>query len=83
MRAERDDGAGVRFSVSDLGDGISAAAADRIFEPFFTTKSDGMGLGLAVCRTIITAHGGTLWATPNPDRGSTFAFTLPAAGGVS
>ena len=83
VRAERGDGAGVRVSVSDLGDGISAAAADRIFEPFFTTKSDGMGLGLAVCRTIIAAHGGTLWATPNPDRGSTFSFTLPAAGGVS
>jgi two-component system, LuxR family, sensor kinase FixL len=83
VRAESADGARVRVSVSDRGEGIPAAGADRIFEPFFTTKSDGMGLGLAVCRTIIAAHGGTLWAAPNPDRGSTFAFTLPAAGGAS
>jgi len=50
---------------------------DQIFEPFFTTKAKGMGLGLSVCRTIIAAHRGKLWATNNPDRGATFRFTLP------
>ena len=80
VRAEPDDGTGVRFSVADRGVGLPPGGADRVFEPFFTTKADGMGLGLAVCRTIIAAHGGRLWATSNPDRGATFHFTLPGAG---
>ena len=50
---------------------------EQIFEPFFTTKEEGMGLGLSVCRTIITAHRGKLWATNNTDRGATFHFSLP------
>ena len=50
---------------------------EQIFEPFFTTKEEGMGLGLSVCRTIIAAHRGRLWATNNPDRGATFHFSLP------
>ena len=77
VRAAADDGAGVCVSVSDRGPGIPAEAVDRLFEPFFTTKADGMGLGLAVCRSIISAHGGRLWASENPDRGATFSFTLP------
>jgi signal transduction histidine kinase len=79
VRAETADGAGIRVSVADRGVGLPAGGSDRVFEPFFTTKADGMGLGLAVCRTIIAAHGGRLWATSNPDRGATFHFTLPAA----
>jgi two-component system sensor histidine kinase TtrS len=55
-------------------------AEARVFEPFFTTKAQGLGLGLSVCRTIITAHGGSLSAVNNPDAGATFGFTLPAHG---
>jgi signal transduction histidine kinase len=52
---------------------------EQIFEPFFTTKEKGMGLGLSVCRSIIAAHHGKLWATNNPDCGATFHFSLPPA----
>ena len=76
---ESADGAGVRVSIADRGSGISPELAETIFEPFFTTKSHGMGLGLAVCRTIITAHGGKLWATNNADRGASFHVTIPTA----
>jgi two-component system, LuxR family, sensor kinase FixL len=70
---------GVEVSVNDRGQGIPADKLERIFEPFFTTKAHGMGLGLSVCRTIVTAHGGKLWAENNPERGATFYFTQPAA----
>jgi len=72
------DGREVRVSISDQGRGISPEELERIFEPFFTTKKVGTGLGLAVCRTIISAHGGELRAVNNPQRGATFQFTLPA-----
>lgn len=65
----------IRIAVSDLGPGIEFP--DRIFEPFFTTKDDGMGMGLAICRSIVEAHGGRLWAEKDEPRGSTFFFTLP------
>lgn len=68
----------VQVSVADQGRGISPEKIEHIFEPFLTTKETGMGLGLAVCRTIISAHGGELWAINNPKRGATFQFTLPA-----
>lgn len=74
-----DDGVGV--AVTDRGCGIPPEDLERIFEPFFTTKAQGMGLGLAVCRTITAAHGGRLWATNNADRGARFHFTLPAKPG--
>jgi signal transduction histidine kinase len=71
----------VAVAVSDTGSGIDPAMSELIFEAFFTTKPNGVGLGLAVCRTIVKAHGGRLWAYPNRPRGSVLHFTLPAAAG--
>jgi signal transduction histidine kinase len=73
-----DDGY-VHFAVRDRGMGIDPAVADRLFEPFVTTKSDGLGLGLSISRTIVSAHGGTLWAENNADRGATVHCRLPGA----
>ena len=67
----------VVVAVRDSGAGLDPKNVERIFDPFFTTKPEGMGLGLSISRTIIEAHGGTLWATPNEDRGATIQFTLP------
>lgn len=72
------DGA-VQVSVADDGAGIPLDGFERLFEPFVTTKPHGLGLGLAVCRTIVGAHGGRIWATNNADKGASFHFTLPAA----
>lgn len=69
----------VLIAVSDTGTGLDATNADRIFDAFFTTKPEGMGMGLSICRSIVEAHGGRLWASPNLPRGSVFQFTLPAA----
>jgi PAS domain S-box-containing protein len=79
VRTERSREGGVRVSVGDRGTGLTPEVLKRIFEPFFTTKSTGMGLGLKVCRTIITAHGGQICGDNNPEQGSTFHFELPAA----
>jgi signal transduction histidine kinase len=65
----------LQVAIKDSGPGIQNP--DRIFEPFFTTKGEGMGMGLAICRSIVEAHGGRLWAENNPERGATFFFTLP------
>jgi PAS domain S-box-containing protein len=65
-------------SVEDTGLGIEAEHADRLFAPFFTTKSHGIGMGLRICRSIIEAHGGRLWAAKNEPRGAVFHFILPA-----
>src|SRR5207247_1804819 len=67
----------VRVSVADRGSGIPEEKMQQVFERFFTTKKEGMGLGLSVCRTIINAHEGKIWATNNADRGATFHFSLP------
>ncbi len=66
----------VRISVADQGSGIPEGNEERVFEPFFTSKRHGLGLGLAICRTIVTAHGGRLWAVNNADRGATFHLVL-------
>ena len=70
----------VAVSVADTGSGISPVIEAQLFQPFVTTKSDGMGIGLSVCRAIVEAHGGRLWAEANPGGGSVFRFTLPTVG---
>ena len=65
----------VRTEIRDRGPGV--AHPEKIFEPFFTTKEHGMGMGLAICRSIVEAHGGSLWAEANEPQGATFIFTLP------
>ena len=67
----------VLVAVQDSGVGIDPEQLDRVFNPFFTTKSDGMGMGLSICRSIIEAHGGELWASSNDGPGVTFQFTVP------
>ena len=68
-------------SIIDCGKGIDRDQLDHIFDPFFTTKQGGLGLGLAVCRSIILAHKGRRWAANNSDRGAAFNFTLPVTRG--
>jgi len=78
VRSRQDETQQVLVSVADCGVGISAENADRLFNAFFTTKSSGMGMGLSICRSIIDAHGGRLWATPCEPQGALFQFTIPA-----
>jgi signal transduction histidine kinase len=73
----------VTVSIADTGTGILPQDFDRIFSPLFTTKSDGMGMGLSICRSIIQAHDGRLWVSPNTPRGSVFQFTLRAQNAAS
>ncbi len=78
VRSEAYEGDGVVISVADTGMGIGPQDVERIFNPLFTTKSDGMGMGLSICRAIVEAHHGRLWAAPNTPRGAVFQFTLRA-----
>jgi PAS domain S-box-containing protein len=78
IRTVCEDAATVRVGVQDSGPGIPEEGLTRIFEPFYTTKATGMGMGLSLTRSIIDAHGGTIWAENNPKRGATFWFSLPA-----
>jgi two-component system, LuxR family, sensor kinase FixL len=78
--ATRRRGDAIEVSIADTGEGISPEIADRLFKPFATTKKSGMGVGLSICRSIIEAHGGKIWAGPNTPRGAVFRFSLPAAG---
>jgi PAS domain S-box-containing protein len=76
----REPSNGVLLSVRDFGPGLDPQNADRLFEAFYSTKPDGLGMGLAICSSIVTAHGGQLWATANEPRGAVFQFTLPVVG---
>jgi signal transduction histidine kinase len=67
----------VLITVTDSGDGVKAEDLPKLFEAFYTTRPEGMGMGLAISRSIVEAHGGRLWATPNADLGAAFQFTLP------
>jgi two-component system sensor kinase FixL len=69
----------IEVAVSDTGPGLSEEVASRLFQPFVTTKEKGMGIGLTICQSIVEAHNGRLWATPNEDGGVEFRFRLPAA----
>lgn len=73
----QDESAQLTVAVRDTGTGIDPANTERLFDAFYTTKADGMGMGLAISRTIIESHGGRLWATANSPKGSVFQFTLP------
>ena len=83
VRSEVHDGGGVIVSVADTGTGIGSPELERIFNPLFTTKSGGMGMGLSICRSIIEAHDGQLWVTPNKPEGAVFQFMLLADGETS
>ena len=80
IRSQQYDTETVLVAVQDAGIGLDPQQMARLFDAFFTTKPEGMGLGLSISRTIIEAHGGHLWATPNADHGATMQFTLPAGG---
>jgi two-component system, LuxR family, sensor kinase FixL len=77
IRSQAEETDAIRVGVQDAGVGIDPQDMDRIFTAFFTTKPEGLGMGLAISRSIIEAHGGRLWATPNAGPGATFQFTLP------
>jgi C4-dicarboxylate-specific signal transduction histidine kinase len=81
LRSRTRDANQILVSVQDCGIGVSADAMPRLFEPFFTTRSKGMGMGLSICRSIIEAHGGRIWAESNGSQGSIFQFTLPTGCG--
>ena len=72
------DHTGVLVAVRDSGPGLDPSHLERVFDAFYTTKASGTGMGLSICRSIINAHGGRLWAEANEPRGAIFQFTLPA-----
>ena len=74
VKLERDQDT-VTVSITDRGPGLTDP--EKLFQPFYSTKQDGMGLGLAICRTVIESHGGRLWSEPNPLGGTCFSFRLP------
>lgn len=80
IETRRDEDGFIRLTVADTGGGIGESVAAQLFHPFISTKGTGMGLGLSICRTIVDAHGGRIWAEPVPSGGTAFHFTLPDAG---
>ena len=78
VSTKQTEGNGVLVAVRDSGPGVDSGHLDRVFEPFYTTKVSGVGMGLSICRSIIEAHGGRLWAEANEPRGAVFQFTIPA-----
>ena len=77
ITSEEDRSDGVMIAVKDSGSGFDPNDLGKFFTHFYTTKPEGMGLGLAICQSIIEAHGGRLWATPNVPKGAVFQFTIP------
>jgi signal transduction histidine kinase len=80
IRSATDDAKHVLVAVRDSGPGLDSKTVDRVFDAFYTTKPQGLGMGLAICRSIVETHGGRLWATANDGRGATFQFILPLGG---
>jgi signal transduction histidine kinase len=78
VRTQRDQSDRILVAVADTGVGIEPENLNRVFGAFHTTKPGGLGMGLAICRSIIEAHGGRLWAEANVPRGAIFSFTVPA-----
>ena len=83
VQSQLDESDDVAVSVQDVGCGIDPEIAENLFNPFFTTKTNGMGMGLSICRSIIEAQGGRVWASRNTGPGTTFQFTLPAGTGIA
>jgi signal transduction histidine kinase len=77
ISAREDQTSDLLVAVQDSGPGIDLEHIERVFAPFYTTKTNGIGMGLAICRSIIAAHGGRLWAEANQPQGARFQFTLP------
>ena len=78
IATERAESGDILVSVRDTGPGLSPAAKEDVFKAFYTTKPNGLGLGLSICRSIVEAHRGRLWSSPNSPRGAVFQFTLPS-----
>jgi signal transduction histidine kinase len=79
VRTELNEAGELQVSVRDSGPGIDPEALERVFQPFYTSKDTGLGMGLSICRTLIEAHDGRLWASANLPHGAVFTFTLPLA----
>jgi C4-dicarboxylate-specific signal transduction histidine kinase len=82
ITTEKAESGGALVSVRDSGPGLPPATLEHLFEAFHTTKPNGMGMGLSICRSIVEAHGGRLWASANTPRGAVFQFTLPSVEGA-
>jgi signal transduction histidine kinase len=78
VRTRLDGSGGVHVAVQDTGIGFDPKDGDHVFDAFFTSKRDGMGMGLSICRSVVDAHGGHIWASAASPHGALFEFTLPA-----